>query len=469
MPSAIEVPELAAAGDAHSMVKEFAANKAFRAAERYELTTQDNPYRRPVRPDDLDWLDYSKPMPVENALKLSALLGHRMLRNAYDSELLYLPPTDVDTAASDGAHFYSARNRAYAALARPILERHLFTLLDEVREPLETVELGALKRHVRERYQQRIAAPGHAFDTAWSARGCKEAGTFLLVQLTAFLPSSNAAAAHNALGEYGTAHPTMRRHLVEAYGQWVHLSDAYEKLLAGAGLVATEGAYWQLCLGTSLARANYLHFTSRNHERLFAFIGALLHKKIDEEAMRIPLSSVLAHTLDADTKFFDAQKTLTESDLVQLVEDLVGPLLQRFGRRVIEGVHAGFRDAVWFADLWDRDVTEQLTWADNIEQYQEKAAKLDHHITSEGIEVDLDTFVESSDETSTTHVHDEHRLVMIESGQMHFWNNVTHKIALNEGDKVLIPMSRLHGSTVLSGECTYHQPIIPEDMLRKFS
>ena len=39
---------------------------------------------------------------------------------------------------------------------------------------------------------------------------------------------------------------------------------------------------------------------------------------------------------------------------------------------------------------------------------------------------------------------------------------------LNEGDKLLIPVSRLHGSTVLSGECTYHQPIIPDEMLAQF-
>jgi hypothetical protein len=57
---------------------------------------------------------------------------------------------------------------------------------------------------------------------------------------------------------------------------------------------------------------------------------------------------------------------------------------------------------------------------------------------------------------------------MVERGEMHFWNNVTHKIDLHEGDKVLIPVSRLHGSTVLSGECTYHQPIIPEEMYARF-
>jgi len=34
-------------------------------------------------------------------------------------------------------------------------------------------------------------------------------------------------------------------------------------------------------------------------------------------------------------------------------------------------------------------------------------------------------------------------------------------IALNKGDELLIPTSRLHGSVVLSGSCTCHQPIIP--------
>ena len=79
--------------------------------------------------------------------------------------------------------------------------------------------------------------------------------------------------------------------------------------------------------------------------------------------------------------------------------------------------------------------------------------------------MDLDTFVESEEETSTTHVHNEHRLVIIEEGQMHFWNNVGIRIALNRGDKLLIPTSRLHGSVVLSGTCTYHQPIISEELL----
>jgi mannose-6-phosphate isomerase-like protein (cupin superfamily) len=230
-----------------------------------------------------------------------------MLRNAYDADLRYLPPTVSAAATVDEASFYSARGRIHAALVKPVLERHLFTFLRDEREPLPGPELSDLKARLQEYYLRRAA---------------------------------------------------------------------------------------------------------------------------------------------------------------ELVDALVAPLVNRFGLHVVTQVYGGFSDAAWLERLWDRDLAEQLTWADRISEYQDKADKLDHYLTTERIKVDLDTFVESCEETSTTHVHNEHRLVMIEKGQMHFWNNVTHKIELNTGDKILIPMSRLHGSTVLSGECTYHQPIIPEELLR---
>jgi hypothetical protein len=37
------------------------------------------------------------------------------------------------------------------------------------------------------------------------------------------------------------------------------------------------------------------------------------------------------------------------------------------------------------------------------------------------------------------------------------------QLSMHKGDMVLIPDGRLHGSTVVSNECTYHQPIIPNE------
>lgn len=451
--------------DPNDIVKAFARNPAFRAAEWAELTTEDNPFRRPVRPDDLEWLDYAEPMPVERVLLLSGLLGHRMLRNIYDAELLYVQPRASTAADTDRANFYSTRNRVLGELAKPILERHLFTFLDGERGPLATPELPALLDYVRDYRDRRAATPNKAFDAAMATKGRREAATFVLLQLSAFLPAMNAALARNAIGEYDIAHPGLRSLLLGEYQTWAGDAPKYRSLLADGELTPTTGAYWQLYLNSSLARGNHLHHLAANHERLFEFLGALAHKKIDEQITADRFAAVFADGLNSDGAYFHNRPA---APVATYVRDLIGPLADTFGPAVLEGFHRGFADAAWYAQLWDRDLAEQLTWADRIPEYQEKAEKIDQTITNENIEVDLDTFVETSAETSTTHVHNEHRLVMIEVGQMHFWNNTTHKIELNQGDKLLIPVSRLHGSTVLSGSCTYHQPIIPDDMLRQF-
>lgn len=453
--------------DPNEILKAFAANPAFRAADWDELTTEDNPYRRPVRPDDLAWLDYSRPMPAEEALKLSGLLGHRMLRNVYDLEALYLPPADLETVTSDQDAFYCDRNRTLSALAKPVLENHLFTFLDQQRRPLDRLDPAGLAQYVVEYFQQRQAEPGKAFGAVLDTQNTSEAATFLLLQASAFIPAANTALGRGALGEYDLAHAGLRPLLLEEYRSWVSAAPAYNTMLAGTGLKPAAAAYWQLYLNSSLARGNHFHYLSVNREEVFALLGALTHKKIDDAVTRARYAQIFSEHLDADTAYFDGVDEVTEQGLRELVDRLVSPLAGTFGTRAVESFHRGFADAAWFAELWDADLAQQVTWADRIPEYQEKAEKIWKHLVDEKIEVDLDTFVESWEETSTTHVHDEHRLVMIEAGQMHFWNNITHKVELHDGDKLFIPETRLHGSTVLSGECTYHQPIIPDDLLRK--
>jgi hypothetical protein len=464
----LRVPATLDFEDANSVVRAFAANTAFRAAEWEELTTEENPYRRPVRPDDLAWLDYGKPMPAGKALRLSALLGHRMLRNVYDSELLYLPPVPGEAAAGDGAAFYDATNRVLGALAGPVLERHLFTFLEGEREPLGSRDPDRVKQEIHAYRREREEEPGECFTAALSTEDRRAAATFTLLQLSAYLPAVRAAEGRAALGEYDVAHPGARPYLLAEYGAWAAQGDTYRELLDAAGLKPTAAAYWQLYLGSSLARGNHLHRLSRDREKYPEFLGALLHQKIDEAATGRRYAEVFEDGFGARTTLFDRALALSETDLDALADRLLGPLHRAFGDEGIERFHHGFSDARRLARLWDGDLAEQLTWADTIELHQKKAERLNRHILDNGIVVDLDTFVESNEETSTTHVHDEHRLVMIERGQMHFWNNVTHKIELNEGDKLLIPVSRLHGSTVLSGECTYHQPIIPQEMYERF-
>lgn len=459
---------------AHALVRAFAANPAFRAAEWAELTTEADPYRRPVRPADLGWLDYGTELAPAEVLKLSGLLGHRMLRNIYDADLLYLPPSPNEAADRDSGDFYGPANRLRGALAQPILERHLFSFLDGVRAPVPAARragdrLGGLRRELHGYWERRRDQPGEALAVLRGTRDRREATTFALLQLSAYLPAARTALARGALGEYQLAQPAARALLLADYQRWVAGSADWTALLAAAQLTPTVGAYWQLYLNTSLARGNHLHRLSRSPLRHAELLGAFVHQRLDEAVLAPAWADAVEDGLGERPAFFASEApALTPGQLDDLLDDLLTPLVALSGEAALTAFHTGFADAAHLAELWDRDLAAQLAWADAIEEHKAKAEAIDAYLTAERIEVDLDTFVESCDETSTTHVHDEHRLVMIESGDMHFWNNVTHKISLTDGAKILIPKSRLHGSTVLSGVCTYHQPIIPDEMFAKF-
>ncbi len=459
--------------DGHALVRSFAANPAFRAAEWEELTTENNPYRRPVRPDDLRWLNYGAPLRGEQALKLSGLLGHRMLRNIYDADLLYLPAERSDAAEHDIDDFYGPANRLRAALAQPVLERHLFSYLAEDRpappggEPGDA-RLRALVGELVGYWEARRDQPGDAFAVLRGTRDRREATTFALLQLSAYLPAARTATARAALGEFDRARPAGRTLLLDDYRRWATAGDDWAALLGAAGLTTTVGAYWQLYLNTALARGNHLHQLSRAPRRHAELLGAFVYQRMDDALTAGAWADAVEDGLGRRPALFAAVPPVTPAVLAGLVDSLLRPLVVAWGERALTGFHAGFTDAAALAAGHDRDLAAQLAWADAIEEHKAKAEAISAHLTNERIEVDLDTFVESCDETSTTHVHDEHRLVMIETGDMHFWNNVTHKISLTDGDKILIPKSRLHGSTVLSGSCTYHQPIIPDEMYSKF-
>ncbi|MEX3105831.1 hypothetical protein [Streptomyces sp. ST1015] len=454
--------------DPNALLKAYAANTAFRAATAEELTNPRNPFRRPVRPDDLAWLDYSPVLPDERQLLLSGLLGHRMLRNVYDAETAVLPPQADPAAAADGAHFHSAANRLLGTLVRPVLENHLLGHLDEGREELPAPTADALKAVVREYAERRAAEPYSAFATAAGRKDANSAATFLLIQAGVFLPAAYTAIGRGALAETSLAHPGLRAELQEIRRGWVEAAELYRSLFSGAGLTCSPAAYWQFSLGTSLARGNHLLGLSLAGDRLPELLGAVAHFLIDQAACAPHARDTLRGALNLRAAYFDSVAPVGPQGTDALVDRLLGPLPEVFGADQVTAFHRGFADAARFAERWNADLTAQLVWADRIEDYKTAAERIQHKLVSERIEVDLDTFVESHEETSTTHVHDEHRLVMIESGQMHFWNNVTHRIALSEGDKVLIPTSRLHGSVVLSGTCVYHQPIIPEEMFREF-
>ncbi|MER7550008.1 cupin domain-containing protein [Streptomyces anulatus] len=452
--------------DPNGIVRRYAANAPFRSATAEELVNEDNPFRRPVRPHDLGFLDYGTPLTADRALRLSALLGHRMLRTVHDADLLFVPAGGDGHPSSDDAEaFRSLDNRVLALQAGQVLENHLFHWLDGERTPLEG-GAEAVTRHVQDVLEERRARPGRALDVARSSRHRADAATFTLTQLTAARPAVQSAVGRGLLGDYGTAHPALRGLLLDDLRDRADREAHYRALLTGAGLSAEPYAYWQFLLGSSLGGANHLHSVSRDHARIGEFLGAWVHHRLDEAVTAAAYAEIFQEAFTGvDTAYFTRTPQLTGEAVAELTGSLLGPLVERFGDEAARSFHHGFEDARRLASLGDEDLAVQLDWADRLDEYKIKAEKLDALISESGIEVDLETFVESHEETSTTHVHDDHRLVVVEVGQMHFWNNVGQMIPMDEGDKLLIPAERLHGSMVRSGTCTYHQPVISDELL----
>src|SRR5437899_2314537 len=144
--------------EVQELIKQYAANPVFRSATADELVVTDNPYRRPVRPQDLEFLDYRTPLAASEVLDLRSLIGHRMLRNIYEAELLFLPKGPDPAIWQDFERFYSVENQMLGDRARPALETILFSFLGEDGAASAPESAAVLVDGIRMAYQRAQAA-----------------------------------------------------------------------------------------------------------------------------------------------------------------------------------------------------------------------------------------------------------------------------------------------------------------------
>lgn len=453
--------------DTNEIIAAFASNRAFRSARADELVNDTNPFRRPVRPHDLGLLDYGVPLRRDDFLSLSGLLGHRMLMNVYETEYLFLPD-GADTPAWEGFRdFYAPESVTLGELARPILEHHLFSLL-ESSGATEADSIDEVSRVCKGLERRLLDSNSSASTLLESLRDPHSAAIFLLIQLTCGWQARSNVLTRGTLGDNMAVCPRLADLARQQTAEITRANLQLRKLLASAGLLARPRAYWQFYLTSSLAQTNNVYRLARDHGRLFELIGALAHQVICDRAFALKLQPTLAELVDATSCVETAEGSPLQNGSSgcgsSQIVSLIAPLVELYGQdNVLPPFLVGLNNAHDLYELAHDDLRRQIEWADDLGRYRAEAARLQGLIDSGSLAVDLDTFVESSAETSTTHVHDEHRLVVIESGNMVFWHNVDANVQLSAGDALLIPRTRLHGSVVLSGECTYHQPIIPEE------
>lgn len=445
-------------------VERYLASPIFRAARYEELVLDDNPYRRPVRPDDLGLVDFATPLRREDFAQLSGLMGHRMLLNIHDTEKLMLPRDPTAEKWRDYQRFYGRQSRFLGSLIRPYLESHLFGFVRDEAERSAAETAAELTDRSAAEAGARSARAAELGALVASAQPADRDAMIDMLAIQADAASLNT----------GTRPAAALRNLAGAASlpgvQGEHAGGELLRLVAdGSGIKYEPHSYFQYYLPSTLALMNYISGAALDPGRVFALAGALLAHSLEAQALEDSLERVLAERLG---------ETLPESrvDRVRDPVDEAGRALaaalgviERVGGEfAVREFSRGLREYTVLLEVQHEDRMRQFTWIDSMPALADKARRLQTAITEHSIDVDLDTFVESWEECSTTHVHDQDRLLVIESGEMEFWNCFGRRHAYKPGDMTFIPKHRLHGSVVLSGECVYHQPVITAELDRAF-
>ncbi|KVE34335.1 peptide synthetase [Burkholderia sp. BDU5] len=444
-----------------ALLREFATYEPFRSATVDELVLNDDFYRRPLRPEDFNFLQYQKPVRAGNVSRLPSLASQRTLLTINELDIARAPGLD-ESDQQRWAAFYADEPRILGARLRPYLEAYAFEYLGNEARPAETLEM----------LSARLDATLHDELQFWHARFEKllqrhfleEGLRFIVLQRWATLPSRRAALARAAgSGYFDWLASELRPSLASSLPD----DTRFARIAAMCGVTRQTHSYWQFYLPTTLARCNLLYALGSRPDRAFALAGSAFVAEAEHLAFGGALLKACAHI---------APNLAAGDDLIALgkalrfrFERTVETLLERHGARALHQFSQGVAGAQRLAERARWDLGEQLDWLSSIATYCDYARQIYDKIEMDHPDIDRDTFIEPHELCSTTHVHNEHRLVVIESGDMLFWGNLGMELAMHPGDMVLIPDGRLHGSTVTSDSCTYHQPIIPDEWIAELA
>jgi hypothetical protein len=412
-------------------LKRFAGASCFRSARVEELVIDDNFCRRPLRPEDIELIDWASPAIRQDLTDLRSLAVHRMLLSINEADCEAQP--QWAHGERDRASFYDPQVRLLGRQLKPWLETLAFAqpVTDSIAARLR---IRDSLREIKDR--SRVIAHFSSV-TPYEP--------MLVLQRLGLLRTTIHALARGM----AAAMPERRiAHSFEAALQRLEGLDP-QAALRRRGLSSSPHAHWQFYLPTTLASANGLFAISADG---FEFCGAAAH------AVLQAFAAAEEFDLAERDSSADAEEWNVSLDDQRLQAARYGPAAQAAWCR-------GFAAAANLRALQDADLWTQIAWLAEMNVFQDRARALDQAIRQQRLQVRQDSFIEPREMCSTTHVHDDHRLVVVERGVMTFWGSPGMVLRLLPGDMTLVPAGRLHGSSVESQECAYHQPIIPSEWL----
>lgn len=452
------------------LIQRFSQISIFREAVTEEMLIERNPFRRPMRENDHRFIDFTQRLSPDTLGSNQSLAAHRLLFNVYETDLLFLPHPSVPDQWQDMRAFYGDDTKVLAERIRPCLEECAFGFLKSDVEVTGIWDAAALEAYFSD-FEDRVThETSHVLSALQSIPLREECAKFYLIQLACDFLTEASAMARNVLGNVSPVTSELFKILIDEYGAGVvdaKHSTLFERTLQSVGLAIEPHTYWQFYLPTSLMLANYFHYISRNHSHFLRYLGALYFTETELIHVTKQQSNVL-HAIFGerfDAQYFDEHTHIDEHHGRMARTKLIGSALDQYGGDVIREILRGFEEFRLLERLADTCLMTQLNWAGRRELYRNAAQELLPHCRGQSSAVPCETFIESEGERSTTHVHDDNRLLYIQSGTMDFWSGVGDLMKFGPGESMLIPKYCLHGSAVTSGSCVYDQYLIPDERM----
>ncbi len=402
------------------------------------------------------FLDFSEPLTQENSLDLGGLIANRVLLNAFEC-CVHLPPASTEADHLEAYQsYYDPKSMQLGYLVRPFLQWYLFSQMSLPKHKHQAeAEAGwcstSVATLIRQTYTRLVKRQQLLAGLLTNSNNRIQAEKLILIQHCGLLASKQYAIAG------ARASGVLAASWVSA-GCTAPITPDLEPIIMQAAaahdLHIKPHRYWQFYLSSALGCTNLIYSLCNTPAQGLSALAAICLCRLQLAAFQQAFTGSL---LPADT-----DKPAFDLDLeIQCVQTILQSAITTYGDTASGAFADGFSQAYKQWSLFDDDLEQQLKWLGSIDQHREIASRIMTIVERNKDNIDLDTFVETLETCSTTHVHDEHRLVVIESGQMVFWGNLEMRLHLSPGEMILVPRNRLHGSSITTDRCIYHQPIIP--------
>lgn len=417
----------------------------------------ENVWQRHLRLNTSNYIDFDNKIDKETVLNYGSLFANRVLSYLYERDLVFLPDQQYKIEKdSDFYKFYNVNYNECCALLRLFLEEYCLSFIDKEVQ----VTGNWTKEKFLEYYQERTRNISFPVLNKLINFDIKELAikTLLIQHSLDFLVEASHMTKIIA-GDFGKIQSEIFKVLIDEFGYGVHNtkhSQLFKETLKSIGLETDSHKYWQFYQTSTLLLNNLFHYITSNKQHFFKYLGALCLA----EQMFGPYCQKVAECLTTvfhdkvNKHYYLEHKHIDKYHADTMFNNVILKVIDLYGEQIIREIVTGMEWVIYVQGLCDRDFIEQMNWVEKKDFYKSTGMKIKDLVLADK-SLASKTFIEPYDELSTTHVHDQDELCIVNNGQMEFINGFASYTTLLSGEATIIKKNRLHGAIIKSKECNY--------------